>query len=342
MKASLTRAAWMSVALLVPAVGAQAAGIWDNGGGDNQWETVTNWDNNALPTATDGVVITGPNTAVLNTTQTVVSVSGNPNGGTLTINPGGNLTTTTSSGVSQGTNVFTLNVLGGSLTTERIFNGPTLNNSGMIVTMTGGSINFSNRFQFNDDTVGPPTSTGDRTVVNLSGGTFGSANFKLYGVNNSGNRSELNITGSTLAFNVSGITLANTTSAPASSTALTFTIAGSTIAERSTIAKLNTGGGLILDQNPLTVDFSNYANTIGGNYSMTLIDYNGVLTLPSGTAFASPNFIYGSSGVSGASLVHDATNKLYRVDFSYLPIPEPATLGLLAIGGLMMLPRPGR
>lgn len=331
MKASLTRAVWVGVALLISAGGAQAAGVWDNGGGDNQWETATNWDNNTLPTITNGVSIGGPYTAVLNTTQTVVSVTGNPNGGTLTINPGGNLTTTTGF-VSQGTNIFTLNVLGGSVTSQRFFNGPTLLNSGMVITMTSGSISYSNRFQFNSTAV-----DNDRTVVNLSGGTFGSANFTLFGAYN-GNRSQLNITGSTLAFNVAGITLAPTTSDPAISTALSFTVAGSTIAERSTIAKLNTVGGLVLDQNPLTVDFSNYVNAGNGGYSMTLIDYAGGLTLPSGTAFATPTFIYGSSGVTNATLVHDATNKLYRVDFAYV-IPEPATLGLLAIGGLMMVHR---
>jgi len=324
----------MVVALLIPA-SVQAGGIWDNGGGDGLWETPANWNLDTLPGATDDVGIPTPNVANLSSTQ---SVKGINSSGTLNILTGGNLTAGASH-VQTGSSVFTLNVLGGSITASRFFNNPTAStsvNSGMIITMTGGAISFNDRFQFNSFAV-----DNDRNVVNLSGGTFGSANFTLFGAYN-GNRSQLNVTGSTLAFNVAGITLAPITSDPAISTALTFTVAGTTLAERSTIAKLNTVGGLVLDQNPLTVDFSNYANAGTGSYSMTLIDYAGVLTLPSGTAFAAPNFIYGSSGVSGASLVLDATNKLYRVDFSYAAIPEPATLGLLVIGGLMMLPRRGR
>src|SRR5690348_631899 len=49
------------------------AGVWDGGGGDNNWNTPTNWDDDQLPGASTNVVIGGAFSGITITSANAVS-----------------------------------------------------------------------------------------------------------------------------------------------------------------------------------------------------------------------------------------------------------------------------
>lgn len=299
------------VAVLTIAASVQADVIWVGpSGGD--WNTASNWNPANVPTSADNITINAAGSPVVLSSN---GTAGNyfRGGGTLQIPTGGNLTTTFFQ-MNAG-QTFNLDVAGGTYVTQRYYVEAL--NSVLNLTMTSGNVTAANRMWLD----------GSSSTLNLRGGTFtvGGNAMRVWGAAG-GARPQLNITGSALNFTSTGVYLDNnTTTDPNTSAAVSFAFAGG-----DTLSPVN-ATNLWLDTNPITVDFTNYVNPISGNYSVTLFNYSTLGGNPT-TPFATPTFIYGSSGVSNASI----TTGSGHVQVNFV-VPEPGTLALLAFGSLAVM-----
>jgi hypothetical protein len=173
--ASLSRIILASLVMLlcIAAISSAVDRTWDNGGGDGNWNTNTNWSGDIVPLAADTARINmtaGPVFSGQTATVYRVYLEGAGNG-TLTMNSG------------------TLN------TTNHIY-AAAVPADRATINMNGGDINIVGTFFIARD-------IGSITNVNLSGGTITCALLSLNTNNGTGGR--INITGGTLIFSTSSL-----------------------------------------------------------------------------------------------------------------------------------------
>ena len=214
------------------------------------WSTAATWDQNAVPTSTDDVIIANGTTVTVTTTQSCALLTINA-GAILTLNSGGDLTCTNLSvNSTDATNYGTINIDGGTLTTT-------------------GVTNVYGKFIMSSGTFNEGNSSGDSFYINgtdasitINGGTINTSRY--FGLKN---YSSFTMTGGTLNINSSG---------GKSSTDIFYVPRGTTFSMSSgtiNILNGNQGTGAALKFNPTTVNVTggtiNFTNA--KNYSTTTI-----------------------------------------------------------------------
>lgn len=162
---------------------------WDNGGGDNSWQTATNWDNDTVPGAADDITI-GTGASVTYTPGGDLIVDG----GSLTINGGSSWTqsTTNWSQINGGTMTLdngTFTRTGGG----NLVLAFSANDNG-IISATNSTISLGGELWF-----GHATNTGNQIAqVTLSSSTIdanGTVGIWFWDTDAAGNSINLNVVG---------------------------------------------------------------------------------------------------------------------------------------------------
>lgn len=350
------RTQWLFAAVGIVPTGLLAA-TFNNAAGTGLWSDTGNWVGGTLPTnvSGNGATINGFTTAVNNDFGAVYTVSGGSaivNGTTfpqtvLEVQTGGNLTVgaghiNINGHSNTGTKGLDVIVSGGSLTFDRMFTNPsaTSQSSGRL-SITGGSLTVTNRVSLNNHLFATAV---QKNGFSISGGsidlTAAANGFTLYGYDDD-DRAYFNVIGNAGTFigNRSVVLYRNDLATSATDVSFKF----GTAAGAGALTVINSST-LTLGGNELTIDFSDILRpTETTNYSTVLFDYSSTLTVSGvastdGAGAFTPNWVGLGDGES-ASLVFDGTNRLFRVDYTLAPVPEPAMAGIAAIAGLAMLSR---
>lgn len=306
----------VSVAVLT---GTQYAAVQSNGTGGGDFYTAATWSEGVVPSPSTsweilpGDTVTASQSLSLRGWGTGV-IAGTLDLGTLDINLG--------AGALGG---FTLQIpSGGALTGRRIFTNRTVRDSVGMIELTGGSLTFTDAIHLTNT----HEETSSASSFLMRGGTLngGTHEFRLWG-GNADSRATLTVIGNGGAWNVGPLTLFNTDGGTEQSATEVRFIFENEVGEDALTALNCTS--FTLGGNALYIDFTNIPRgDTAASYSTTLIDYSGTLT----GSFAEPVFIGLRSGES-ATLVHDPVNTMFRVDYTLSAVPEPASLGILALVG---------
>lgn len=311
-----------------------------NGSWDQNWNTatVTGGSGNVLPAASvpDTAVIN--NNRIINVDSVVDVVAGavnvnNQNGltttATLNIDPGGSLTAGKVT-VSQNANEGILNIQGGALT---VTDAVDIKANGTFNLISGSFLN---------------SATGARSIttdngggtLNIQGGSFtalGAASTDVLRLENN----TINISGGTVSLTGGQVLLADTTTLSVIGDAATITMdllnlntAGRAATvnfdfDATGISTIDNNGFLNLSAGKLRIDGTSYT---GGNATFDLFSSPNVASLSS-------DVIVTGFGVEGVDYTFTQSTTENIVQLSV--IPEPATLGLVAVfgGGVLFIRR---
>ncbi|VGO22891.1 PEP-CTERM sorting domain-containing protein [Pontiella sulfatireligans] len=342
--------------LVTGSISASAQTGFTDGGGDHLWSNPANWSA-GLPDAADAVTQTASGGALLNLDSdagTVASFNnGNNSTSTFNIVSGGSLTTGGRFDIanSDGVGVGILNVDGGSLSVGGDFQLGRFGTRSGIVTLNTGSITASGQTQIG----GWNTGTGDLTI---NGGTYTANERVRVGVTGAGaltmNAGTLDLTGQwgpgTLEVGNGagdGLFVLNGGTVSVDLFSMDDTAAGS--------ARAEINGGLLQIRNKWSDDAFTVANDdaeffIGNGVverdgdSISLftsaVDAGNITWDSSSTTMLTENWDVSYTNGTGSILFVDYNDATAGSTTMWAAIPEPATLGLVAaMGGIMLMVR---
>ena len=349
--------------LFLAAASAQAATLyWVGSGSPNytgSWDTATqNWDT-ANGSSANSAWVSG-------------DAAQFSNGGTATINAnvtaaelvlGANTTLT-------GNGSYTLTVTG---------NNPASNGAGKTLTVNGAAVDFSNGFiggaanlelDSGTITVGGSTAiapTSNGWSLNVTGGTL-NANTVTHGFRlgsnffngSTGEAATATQSGGTVEVGGQGLQIGSGSGSTASTTSYTdsYTLSNGTLALASlkfgavanTTAEFNLSGGTVtVNTNTISFDQgssvgTSYFNFETGSGMLVLKDSSGSTTpwtFSTLTGIKNSSFLVNGNAATSSELTFAADTNPEFTDISLTPasVPDPATFGLVAIGGLALLVR---
>lgn len=314
----------LSMAVLLP-MGAHAANIlWDDGGTGSDWSTAENWDGDVAPGSSDFAEIANGNTAYAVGTASFTGGSSDVAGLGVGINGSANGTLTVSGG--------TLNVGSSG------FNVGANNSATGVVNVSGGTINLSQTNNFLGD--------GTSGTINLTSGTFTAGTRSNFFMANGGGVANFNISGGTLSnmrllSNVGGTANIAISGSGASigfeniytgngTTALSFVTdaAGVSLLGANTLEFDGNGTqSLVIDVSAYDVSNGTTLSLLNSSWVQFEASDFESMTVIGGTGDFEINDFNGTFG-SSLSLTNIS-----------VAVPEPATAGLLGLGGLALLIR---
>lgn len=298
----------MLLSLCAPLASAQ---ILTNGTGGGGFTVGTTWQGGSAPNAANSWTILSGDAV---TASSNISLR---DGATGIVQGSFNTTSNVSYSVGGGA----LEISAGSNSVDRILvSAPGLTNYVGSLVISGGTLDVDGRIYLNQSS----TDSTSANSFSMSGGTLDFTDavqgFRL--TNGEGSaRAQFSISGNDGAFTGGARALALADSAAPNygngATAADVMFTFGTDAGAGALTTVNSGS-LTLDGNAITIDFSAIdRGTYNGNFSTTLFDYSSVTgSLGSLTSL-------GLGAGESASIVQDAANSLYRVDYALAIIPEP-------------------